>query len=64
MSPEKAYDDLTPEELADEISGLDREIDSCQTTLSKIRKSLKQKMSLRESLIEISARHRQVRGWR
>lgn len=64
MSPDKAYDDLTAEELADEIAGLDLEIEACQTVIAKARKSLKQKTDLRESLIEIISRSRQVKGWR
>lgn len=64
MSPDRAYDDLTQQELTDEIRGLDTEIESCQNSLAKLRKELKQKTYLRESLIEICARKTQVKGWR
>ncbi len=60
---EYSYDDLTIEELADEIAGLDKEIDNCQASLAKQRRSLKQKEDLRESLIEIVARRRNIKGW-
>lgn len=63
MSPDKAYDDLTVEELADEIAGLDAEIESCQNYIAKLKKSIKQKSDLRESLLEILARSKQVKGW-
>jgi prefoldin subunit 5 len=63
MSPEKAYEDLTPQELADEVAGLDDEIESCQNSLGKIRRAIKQKQDLRESLIEILTRSSQMRGW-
>jgi len=60
---EFSYDDLTIEELADEISGLDKEIENCQASLAKQRRSLRQKEDLRESLIEIVARRRNIKGW-
>ena len=60
---ETSYDDLSSEELADEIAGLDKEITDCQATLAKIRRSLRQKEELRENLIEISTRRKQVKGW-
>ncbi len=63
MSPDKAYVDLTDEELADEIAGLDSEIDSCQNSIAKLRKNLKDKQNLRESLIEILSRKKQIKGW-
>ena len=63
MTYELNYSDLTPQELADEIAGLDEEIASCQATLAKMKKSLKQKQNLRESLIDICSRRMQIRGW-
>lgn len=63
IQDEFSYDDLSLEELADEISGLDKEIEDCQASLAKQRRSLKQKEDLRESLIEIISRRRNVKGW-
>ncbi len=60
---EFSYDDLTIEELADEIAGLDKEIENCQASLAKQRRGLKQKEDLRESLIEIVSRRRSIKGW-
>ena len=60
---EISYDDLTAEELSDEIAGLDKEIEDCQASIAKARRSLKQKQDLRDNLIEICSRKRQVRGW-
>jgi uncharacterized coiled-coil protein SlyX len=60
---EVSYDDLTIEELADEIAGLDKEIEDCQASLAKMRRSLKQKQELRESLIDIVSTRTQVKGW-
>lgn len=60
---EFSYDDLTIEEIADEISGLDKEIENCQASLAKQRRSLRQKEDLRESLIEIVARRKNIKGW-
>ena len=63
MSPDKAYDDLTPQDLADEISGLDGEIESYQKSIGNLRRLIKQKEGLRDSLIEIWSRHKQIKGW-
>lgn len=60
---EFSYDDLTIEELTDEISGLDKEIENCQASLAKMRRSLKQKEDLRESLLDIVSRRKGSRGW-
>lgn len=60
---EYSYDDLTIEELADEIAGLDKEIENCQASLAKQRRSLKQKEDLRESLIDIVSRRKNIKGW-
>lgn len=60
---EFSYDDLTVEELADEISGLDKEIENCQASLAKQRRSLRQKEDLRESLIDIVTRRKNIKGW-
>jgi prefoldin subunit 5 len=60
---EISYDDLSSQELADEIAGLDKEIEDCQASLGKLRRSLKQKQDLRESLIEICTRKKQAKGW-
>lgn len=57
------YGDLSDEELADEIAGLDREIENCQATLRKIVKGLKSKTQLRESLIDIASKKKQFKGW-
>ncbi len=53
---EMSYDDLTSQELADEIAGLDKEIEDCQASLARTRRSLKQKQELRENLIDIWTR--------
>lgn len=63
MSPEKAYDDLAPEDLADEIYGLDSEIESYQKSIGNLRRLIKQKEGLRDSLVEIWSRHKQIKGW-
>jgi uncharacterized small protein (DUF1192 family) len=60
---ELSYDDLTTEELSDEIAGLDQEIEDCQASIARARRSLKQKQDLRDTLIELCSRKRQVRGW-
>lgn len=60
---ETSYDDLSSEELADEIAGLDKEIEGCQASLVKLKRSLRQKQDLRETLIEICTRKQQVKGW-
>jgi uncharacterized small protein (DUF1192 family) len=60
---EYSYDDLTVEELTDEISGLDKEIENCQASLAKMRRGLKQKEDLRETLIDILSRRKGIKGW-
>ena len=58
-----SYGDLSPQELADEIAGLDKEIESCQASLAKLRRSLKQKEELRDSLVQIAAHLNTTKGW-
>jgi hypothetical protein len=57
------YLDLNAEELADEIAGIDKEIEDCQSALARIRKSLNRKMELREMLIDRHKQLSQRKGW-
>lgn len=63
MTHDTSYDDLSSQEIADELAGLDQEIEDCQVSIGKLRRSLKQKQDLRDSLIDIWSRKKQVKGW-
>ena len=57
------YDELSSEELYDEIQGLDKEIANCQGTITKVRKALRQKQELQDTLIDIWTRKSTLKGW-
>lgn len=62
MLPDE-YEDFDLSELTDELAGVDRIIDQCQTKLSQIRKTMNQKMELREDLIDRIKLLSQIKGW-
>lgn len=58
-----SYGDLSFQELSDEISGLDKEIEDCQVSLAKLKRNLKQKQQLRDTLIEIASNKTKIKRW-
>lgn len=61
---QELYEDLSTEELADEIAGLDKEIEGLQASIAKNRRCMKQKDELRETLIDILAANKQGKRWK
>jgi hypothetical protein len=61
---QELYEDLSTEELADEIAGLDKEIEGLQVSIARNKRCLKQKDELRETLIDLLAINKQGKRWK
>lgn len=58
------YEDLSAEELADEIADLDKEIENLRVSITRNKRCLKHREELRESIIDILTTVKQAKGWK
>jgi len=57
------YGDFSDQELSDELTQVDKDIESCQKAIVSHRKQLNSAMEQREALLDIIKQRGQNRGW-
>jgi hypothetical protein len=58
------YGDWSDEELAEELTQLDRDVDYWQRTIANNRRVLNKSSQARDAVLDIIAQRAQHRGWR